>query len=89
MKNKKLIILLILLFPACFKLILDFATVNSRKLPYFGPKKFFSKIRDPNALRLGMLYRMVKIFFRKNIVEGKKSRMHAEETEIPEKIKFF
>ena len=39
MKNKKLIILLILLFPACFKLILDFATVNSRKLPYFGPKK--------------------------------------------------
>ncbi len=28
-----------------------------------------------------MLYRMVKKIFRKNIVEGKKSRMRAEETQ--------
>lgn len=38
MKNKKLLFFVILLFPALFKIILEFTTVNSRKLPYFGPK---------------------------------------------------
>ena len=32
------------------------------------------KIEEPHALHLCMLYRMVKKKFRKNIVEGKKSR---------------
>ncbi len=38
MKNKKLLFFVILLFPALFKIILEFTTINSRKLPYFGPK---------------------------------------------------
>lgn len=38
MKNKKLLFFAILLFPALFKIILEFTTINSRKLPYYGPK---------------------------------------------------
>lgn len=38
MKNKKLIFFVILLFPALFKIILEFTTINSRKLPHYGPK---------------------------------------------------
>lgn len=38
MKNKKYLFLLILLFPAGLKLILEFTTVNSSKLPYYGIK---------------------------------------------------
>lgn len=38
MKNKKLIFFVILLFPALFKIILEFTTINSKKLPYYGPK---------------------------------------------------
>lgn len=39
MKNKKLLFFVILLFPALLKIILEFTTINSRKLPYYGPKK--------------------------------------------------
>lgn len=38
MKNKKLLFFVILLLPALFKIILEFTTINSRKLPYYGPK---------------------------------------------------
>lgn len=38
MKNKKLIFFVILLLPALFKIILEFTTINSKKLPYYGPK---------------------------------------------------
>lgn len=38
MKNKKLIFFVILLLPALFKIILEFTTINSRKLPHYGPK---------------------------------------------------
>ena len=43
MKNKKLIFFVILLLPALFKLILEFTTINSRKLPYYGPKSLNEK----------------------------------------------
>ena len=39
MKNKKWIILLIIAFPSFFWLILETSTINSRKLPFYGPKK--------------------------------------------------
>jgi hypothetical protein len=42
-KNKKLILLLIVLFPSVFWLILETSTINSRKLPHYGPKKFNGK----------------------------------------------
>lgn len=38
MKNKKLLFFVILLFPAFLKLFLEFSTINSRKLPFYGPK---------------------------------------------------
>ncbi len=38
MKNKKYILILILLFPAVLKLFLEFTTINSKKLPYYGEK---------------------------------------------------
>ena len=43
MKNKKLIFFIILLFPALFKIILEFTTINSKKLPYYGPKALVDK----------------------------------------------
>jgi len=43
MKNKKLIFFVILLFPAFLKLFLEFSTINSRKLPHYGPKKLAEK----------------------------------------------
>lgn len=43
MKNKKLVFFVILLFPALFKIILEFTTINSRKLPHYGPKELMSK----------------------------------------------
>lgn len=39
MKNKKWIVLLIIAFPSFFWLILETSTINSRKLPFYGPKK--------------------------------------------------
>ena len=43
MKNKKLIFFVIILFPALFKIILEFTTINSRKLPHYGPKELVGK----------------------------------------------
>jgi len=43
MKNKKLIFFVILLFPALLKIILEFTTINSRKLPHYGPKVVVAK----------------------------------------------
>ncbi len=39
MKNKKWLLLLIIAFPSFFWLILETSTINSRKLPVYGPKK--------------------------------------------------
>ena len=38
MKNKKWLLLLIILFPSTFWIILELSTINSKKLPFFGPK---------------------------------------------------
>lgn len=43
MKNKKLILFLIILFPSVFWLILEFSTINSKKLPHFGPTSLVGK----------------------------------------------
>lgn len=43
MKNKKLLFFVILLLPALFKIILEFTTINSRKLPHYGPKTVAEK----------------------------------------------
>lgn len=41
--NKKLLFFVILLFPALFKIVLEFTTINSKKLPYYGPKTLVGK----------------------------------------------
>jgi hypothetical protein len=38
-KNKKWLLLLVIAFPSFFWLILETSTINSKKLPYYGPKK--------------------------------------------------
>lgn len=43
MKNKKWLLLLIIAFPSAFWIILETSTINSRKLPYFGPKSWNGK----------------------------------------------
>jgi len=43
MKNKKLILFLIILFPSVFWVILEMSTINSKKLPHFGPAKLVGK----------------------------------------------
>ncbi len=39
MKNKKWLLLLIIAFPSLFWLILESSTIQSKKLPYYGPKE--------------------------------------------------
>lgn len=57
MKNKKLIFFVILLFPALFKIILEFTTINSRKLPYYGPKTLVEK--DTVFYKVGSEFKML------------------------------
>jgi hypothetical protein len=42
-KNKKWLILLIVAFPSLFWLILETSTINSKKLPHYGPKQVLSE----------------------------------------------
>jgi hypothetical protein len=42
-KNKKWLLLLIIAFPSFFWLVLETSTINSKKLPFYGPKKALSK----------------------------------------------
>jgi len=42
-KNKKWLLLLIIAFPSLFWLILETSTINSRRLPFYGPKKVIAK----------------------------------------------
>lgn len=39
MKNKKWLLLVIIAFPSLFWLVLETSTINSRRLPLYGPKK--------------------------------------------------
>jgi hypothetical protein len=41
--NKKWILVLIIAFPSFFWLILETSTINSKKLPHYGPKKIIVK----------------------------------------------
>lgn len=43
MKNKKWLLLVIIAFPSLFWLILETSTINSRRLPIYGPKKVIAK----------------------------------------------
>ena len=43
MKNKKLILFLIILFPSLFWVILELSTINTKKLPHYGPKTLNGK----------------------------------------------
>lgn len=43
MKNKKWLLLLIIVFPSVFWLILETSSINSRKLPFYGPKQTTAK----------------------------------------------
>lgn len=55
MKNKKLLFFVILLFPALLKIILEFTTINSRKLPYYGPKTAIGE--DTTFYKVGSVFK--------------------------------
>ncbi|MES2565657.1 MAG: hypothetical protein V4565_02255 [Bacteroidota bacterium] len=55
MKNKKLLFFVILLFPALLKITLEFTTINSRKLPYYGPKLLSGK--DTVFYKVGSVFK--------------------------------
>lgn len=55
MKNKKLLFFVILLFPALLKIILEFTTINSRKLPYYGPKSAVGE--DTTFYKVGSVFK--------------------------------
>jgi hypothetical protein len=57
MKNKKLLFFVILLFPALLKIILEFTTINSRKLPYYGPKTLVEK--DTAYYKVGSSFKTI------------------------------
>jgi hypothetical protein len=57
-KNRKLIFIIVLLFPAMFKLILEFTTINSKKLSYFGPKEWNGK--DTAYYSLSPTFKQIK-----------------------------
>lgn len=42
-KNKKWIVVLIVLFPSLLWIILETSTINSRKLPHYGPKQVMAE----------------------------------------------
>ncbi len=42
-KNKKWIVLLIVIFPSLFWVILETSTINSKKLPFYGPRTWNGK----------------------------------------------
>jgi hypothetical protein len=50
-KNKKWLLALIIIFPSAFWVILELSTINSKKLPYFGPKTASGK--DTNYYSTG------------------------------------
>ena len=43
MKSKKWYLIIIIAFPSLFWLVLETSTINSRKLPFYGPKKVNGK----------------------------------------------
>lgn len=43
MKNKKWLLVLIIAFPSFFWLVLETSTINSKKLPFYGPKTAIAK----------------------------------------------
>ncbi len=43
MKNKKWLLILIIIFPSGFWVLLELSTINSKRLPYFGPKELSGK----------------------------------------------
>jgi hypothetical protein len=42
LKNKKWVLLSIIVFPSAFWLMLETSTINSKKLPHYGPKKILA-----------------------------------------------
>jgi hypothetical protein len=42
-KNKKWLLLLIIAFPSFFWLVLETSTINSKRLPFYGPKKAIAR----------------------------------------------
>jgi hypothetical protein len=70
-KNRKWLILLIVAFPSLFWLILESSTINSSKLPHYGPKKttvngdtVFYEVGDELLSKIGPLPAYTAVFIK-------------------------
>ncbi len=56
MKNKGWIIVIIILLPSLIWVLLDLSLINSKKLPYYGPKKLAENNKDTIYYSLNDIY---------------------------------
>ncbi len=71
MKNKKWLLLLIIALPSVFWIILESSTINSKKLPFFGPKQFNVNTKDT-------IYYSVPIQFYEDALQEKTTNLSAK-----------
>ncbi len=76
MKNKKWLLILIIIIPSTMWVILESSTINSNKLPIYGPKKVIKK--GDTAY-----YTVVDEFFRKNSKDTIITKLKINSTEFP------
>lgn len=65
MKNKKWLLLLIIVLPSTFWILLELSTINSKRLPFFGPKQV---VENDTAY-----YKVNDLFYKVNMAKEKKS----------------
>ncbi|MCA0431354.1 MAG: hypothetical protein LCH32_12715 [Bacteroidetes bacterium] len=71
MKNKKWLLLLIIALPSVFWIILETSTINSKKLPFFGPKQLKANTKDT-------LYYSAPIQFYEDVLQEVKTDLSAQ-----------
>lgn len=76
MKNKKWLLILIIIIPSTMWVILESSTINSNKLPFYGPKKAITK-GDTT------FYKVTDEFLKKDLNDSVISQLKISTTEFP------
>lgn len=72
MKNKKWLLLLIIALPSALWVILETSTINSKKLPFFGPKKLSDNGKDTIYYKADLEFYLDEHQTTKAIIDSKK-----------------
>lgn len=79
MKNKKWLLLLIIAFPSLFWLILETSTINSRRLPFYGPKQIPTSSKGDTVF-----YSVPNHFYKKDsLTDNKEIALQAQQIQDP------